>query len=185
MQRYKILKKTKLYSHKHEEGFLEKVLLPNGQENTYLISYTQEFVIVVPFLPGKKKVLMLEQYRHGVKRFTLGFPAGFVEKSESIIDAAKRELFEETGYEADSFEYVASLFENAGKSRKQFHIVFAYNAKGDNISDHVNLDTNESEALLQLFRVKDLFNVKNINKMASAVTVSVLQFIRLKLFVAS
>ncbi|MBR3090784.1 MAG: NUDIX hydrolase [Bacteroidetes bacterium] len=44
------------------------------------------------------KILLVEQYRHGIDEISLELPAGIVEPNEDPLDAAKRECIEETGY---------------------------------------------------------------------------------------
>jgi len=60
-------------------------------------------VIIVP-LTKDNKLILIEQYRPCLSKKTIEFPAGSLEKNESILDCAKRELFEETGYISDGWE---------------------------------------------------------------------------------
>lgn len=46
------------------------------------------------------RLIMVEQYRHGVQRVTLEFPAGVLDQGEDPVGGAIRELAEETGYRA-------------------------------------------------------------------------------------
>lgn len=178
-QKTKILSRSRIYSHRYEDIFSEKVLLQSGDEGEYIVSYTKEFVIIVPFLFSRDSILMLSQYRYGIRKTVLGFPGGFLENNETITDAAKRELFEETGYETEKFEHITSLYENAEKSRNKFHIVFAYNVKLSKTPKQ-NPDIYESETNLRIVPVNQLLKLKYIIKLASAVTIAILPFVYLK-----
>ncbi|HBR13939.1 MAG TPA: hypothetical protein DD723_00115 [Candidatus Omnitrophica bacterium] len=62
-------------------------------------------VVIVVAVTREGNVLFVEQYRPPVDRIVIEFPAGLVDdfesaKKETVITAAKRELFEETGYRA-------------------------------------------------------------------------------------
>jgi len=49
-------------------------------------------------------VVLVRQYRHGVQQTVLELPSGSVEQTDaSLLVAAQRELFEETGYASDAF----------------------------------------------------------------------------------
>jgi 8-oxo-dGTP pyrophosphatase MutT (NUDIX family) len=57
---------------------------------------SQNWVNVIS-LTEDRKVVMIKQYRHGSREVTLEIPGGLVEEADAM-DAAKRELLEETGY---------------------------------------------------------------------------------------
>jgi ADP-ribose pyrophosphatase len=75
-------------------------------------------VVIVPFTQ-QGELIFVEQYRPPLKSNCIEFPAGLAGDSadapgESLLTAARRELIEETGYEADEFEFLASAAPTAG-----------------------------------------------------------------------
>ena len=57
---------------------------------------------------NKKEILFLNEYRRGIKKKTLGFPGGHIDKNENPLSAVKRELFEETGFKAKNWKLLFS-----------------------------------------------------------------------------
>jgi len=55
-------------------------------------------------LTPERQVVLVRQYRHGFGAASLELPAGVIEPSERPIDAARRELLEESGFEANIIE---------------------------------------------------------------------------------
>jgi ADP-ribose pyrophosphatase len=69
------------------------------------------------------QVVLVEQYRHGVRRVTTEFPAGRVDPGESPVDTARRELEEETGYRGGRVRVLAELDANAAIQGNRLSIV--------------------------------------------------------------
>jgi ADP-ribose pyrophosphatase len=65
----------------------------------FYILETTPWVNVIPLTP-RNEVILIRQYRHGIQKVTLEIPGGIVEPNDSPEAAARRELLEETGYEA-------------------------------------------------------------------------------------
>lgn len=55
---------------------------------------------IIPII-NNKEIILIKQYRHAVNEVLIEIPAGKIETNESPIDAAKRELEEETGFEGE------------------------------------------------------------------------------------
>jgi ADP-ribose pyrophosphatase len=61
------------------------------------------------------KVLIVRQYRPAVERYTLELPSGLVDPGETPVEAAGRELLEETGYEAGALEDLGPMLTDNGR----------------------------------------------------------------------
>lgn len=70
---------------------------PDGREGDFFINVSADWVQVAPIIGGDS-VLLVNQYRFGVDKFSWEFPGGIMEKGETPEEAAARELLEETGY---------------------------------------------------------------------------------------
>ena len=53
-----------------------------------------------------RELLVYNEYRHGIEEVSYTFPAGGIEKEETIKDTAKRELLEEMGYEFKDYKLI-------------------------------------------------------------------------------
>jgi len=61
------------------------------------------------------RVLAVRQYRPAVERYTIELPAGMVDAGETPEDAARRELLEETGFEARDMEVLGAMLPDTGR----------------------------------------------------------------------
>ena len=91
---------------------MDKILLPNGRimPEYYVLEYPDWVNITAVTKEGK--IVMERQYRHGARRTCFEIPSGVMEKGETPLEAAKRELMEETGYGGGEWELLMTLSAN-------------------------------------------------------------------------
>ena len=76
-----------------------------------LVLESADWVNVVA-LDGRRRSVMIRQYRFGVGYTALETPGGMVDPGEDSRTAAARELLEETGYESDKWTYLGAVEPN-------------------------------------------------------------------------
>lgn len=98
----------------------------NGIEVQYerMVGSAQGAVLIIPVLDNAT-LLMIKEYCVGVERYELTLPKGRIEKGESILDAANREMCEEIGYSAARLTLLKSVSLAPGYSTHFTHIVLA------------------------------------------------------------
>ena len=82
---------------------------------------------IVLAVDEQERVLCLWQYRHATQRTFVEIPAGLLDggPDESPLEAARRELVEEAGHEAEEWTHLATTYASPGISAEVAHIFLA------------------------------------------------------------
>ncbi|MFB6091642.1 MAG: NUDIX hydrolase [Haloquadratum sp.] len=119
----------------------DDVVLPDGTETDFHYVDEPHAVVVLPFTPDGD-VVLIEEWRQAVDRTNRALPAGSAEAADGDLDAvARRELAEETGYEAGSLEYLFEIEPSNGLLNSVHHY---YVARDCEPTAERDLDFNES-----------------------------------------
>lgn len=78
--------------------------LPDGNTASFDVVQNGDYVTIAAFTKAKEAILV-RQFRPGPERELISFPEGYLESGESPEVAARRELIEETGYQAGKIIY--------------------------------------------------------------------------------
>lgn len=103
---------------------VDEVTLPNGGSGIREVVEYAGAVAVVP-VRENGELLLVRQYRHAVGLTLLEIPAGKLEPGEEPAASARRELLEETGYEAADFKQMLSIFSTPGFTTEELHLFLA------------------------------------------------------------
>lgn len=137
---WKVLKDKKVYE-TPIFSLNEKKVLPDESENPALfyVINAPEWINVIA-LTAEKEIVLVEQYRHGIHESTLEIPGGMVDAGENPMQAAKRELLEETGYSSSEWEKMGKTSSNPAIISNFTHL---YLAKNCIKTDEISLDGHE------------------------------------------
>lgn len=110
----KTIKSELIYDGKVTKYIVEDVLLPNGQQSKREIVRHDGAAAVIAFTEDQK-LLLVKQYRKAIEKISIEIPAGLKDaEDEDGLNTAKRELEEETGFQAEDWSFVTSFYSTPG-----------------------------------------------------------------------
>ena len=157
MKPYKILQTETLIQEPYCHIQREKVQLPDGSQADWYCHLTPDAVIVVAQTPDGEYLLQ-KNYKHGSRKVIHEFCAGMIDPGETPLEAAKRELAEETGYSSEEWECLGETYSSPTSSEMKYHFFLAQNATK---TKNQQLEAAEQ---IEVYTAKDLSAVKQILK---------------------
>lgn len=129
IKKWKILESEYLIQRPWLTARRDTVQLPNGVINNeyYVLEYPEWVSVIAITRDGK--FIMERQYRHGLQWIGYEICAGVCEKGETPLEAAKRELLEETGYGNGEWTHHMTISGNPGSMNNLSHCFVATNVE--------------------------------------------------------
>ncbi|HHY81346.1 MAG TPA: NUDIX hydrolase [Clostridiales bacterium] len=124
----KTLSRQEIFNGKIIKVYKDDVLLSNGASTTREVVYHREAAAVAA-VDENNEILMVTQYRYAVGEELLELPAGLMDEGENPLETAKRELKEETGYEASEWKLLTITYTSPGCHNEKIHIFSASGLK--------------------------------------------------------
>jgi len=135
---------------------VDDVRLPDGTEGEYHYVSEPPSVVVLPFTTDGD-VVVIEEWRQAVGRVNYGLPAGGLENEDADpAAAARRELAEETGYEAGHVRHLCSFYTTPGICTERMHVYLAAELRhvGQSLEagEKIEVELVEMPRLLEMLR---------------------------------
>jgi ADP-ribose pyrophosphatase len=147
--------------------------LPDGKvgRSWHLIDYPMQAAGIVP-IGDDGRILMIRQYRFTTQQESWETPGGRFEPGETGLQAAHRELREETGYEAGEIEFVGRYFPSCGSSNQVFNVFVARGLK------HITHATDANETIeLRWFTPEEVRGMIGRNEIVEGMTLTALLWV--------
>ncbi len=141
----KKISSKKIFKGKLINLFLDKVKLPNGKTGSREWVDHPGAACVIPIMPNGD-ICFIKQYRYASKKVFVEIPAGKLDKNETPLDCAKRELSEEIGYISNKLTFLTKIYPAIGFSNE---VMWMYLGE-DLVKTEMKLDSDEFLELVPL-----------------------------------
>ena len=105
---------------------MDRVRPADGRETSYAYIAAPRAAFVVPVTPAGD-VVLVRQYRHPVRDWTLEVPAGSADDGETTREAAERELREEVGGSSERWRHLTTFYSSSAHLSLRSDIYLAEN----------------------------------------------------------
>jgi len=133
-----------------------------------------DWVNIIPVTPNGE-VVMIRQFRHGSGDFTIETPGGMVDPGETPLEAAARELLEETGYRAAEIQLLGGVNPNPALFGNTLHAFVGLGA--ERVAEVRNESTEETH--VELVAPEDLARLVKEGAVNHALVIAALHLLEL------
>ena len=140
IKKWKVIKSEPMSSNRVFSTRMDTSVSPiTGEEHEFFVIEAPDWVNIVA-VTDTDEVLLIRQYRHGIESETIEIPGGCVDPGETPLEAAKRELLEETGYVSDDWACIGEVIPNPAI---QTNTCYTFLAGGSRKEKEPSFDTTE------------------------------------------
>ena len=124
MTAFKVVESRKLYEGKVISLIVDEVEYQSGQHAVREVADHPGGAAIVPLLDDGR-ILFVRQHRYPLREFVTELPAGKLHPGEDPFTCARRELLEETGYEAETIVPLGTIYTSPGFCTERLHLFMA------------------------------------------------------------
>ena len=155
MKNWKTIKSKIVLERKYLKILDEDFLLPSGKKHRWYILDVDDYVIVIA--KENNNFYLIEQYRYTTKSKLLQVVAGSIEKGDTPLITAKKELKEEAGITAKKFKKLGWFYSFYGSSNQKAYVFLAEDLKiGEQKPDYFEKECGIKRKKLKISEVKKL-----------------------------
>lgn len=126
MEDYKRVNRTLIHKGQIVDFYNDTMQLPDGRLVDWDYIHHKGAAAIVP-VDHEGNIIMVRQYRNAPERYTLEIPAGGLNANEDRMEAAIRELEEETGYQASEVRHLLDLYTTVAFCNELISIYYTTN----------------------------------------------------------
>lgn len=166
--RWKMLSSKYVFQDRWFQARADRCEFPDGRiiEPYYVVEVPDWCNTII--LTKDERVILVRQYRYAADQITFELPGGLIEKGEDPMNAAKREMEEETGFTSDEFELISKVSPNPSINNNTAYFYLARNAYP--IANIKNMDEFEDIDVVS-FSKEELWQLLKENKIQHGVQV--------------
>ncbi|MBQ7332686.1 MAG: NUDIX hydrolase [Opitutales bacterium] len=141
----------------------------DGRNGDFYVAHAPDWVTVIP-VTSEGKILLVNQFRFGIRELSWEFPGGVIDNGEDFLHAAVREVAEETGYRGNAPIVLGNAASNPAIFNNRCHFVLIENCRK---AQETNFDENE-EIEMKLATPEEVLELARTGKMKHALMLTAL-----------
>lgn len=122
---WKLKNSERIFDSEYVKVDKDDVILPHGREIKDFYKVTIKDCAAIVAITHDNHIILKKEYRHCYGEELIEIPAGVIEENEDPLNAAKRELQEETGYRSEKWTYLGKTVESSAKLTNYMYIYLA------------------------------------------------------------
>lgn len=139
---------TQVYQNPYITLREDKTIDPGGKPGIYTVIEKADAVFVVA-QTNNNEIYLIKEYRYPINKVVSGLPAGAADKETDLLEAAKRELYEETGLKASTWDKLGEYYPAPALLTAKHHLFLASDLDESEIKN--NGESNEE--IIEIFKV--------------------------------
>lgn len=173
----KVSSKKRIYKDQWLEFYQDEIEFTDGTKGTYGRIDRKDGAIIAVVGPDNR-ILLNKEHRYIIDDFSWEIPGGGIDADETPVDAAARELKEETGIIATEFESLGQYYPLSSLSNEKIWIFLTH--VNDSAVDRTHTEAGESIEDHKWVSFDEALDMIDVGEISDAVTAHVVQMVTRK-----